>query len=309
MSEPSNSPPNTDNRPNDVIRDQNESRTSKDPRGEASTTPPPLPVIPRVLEIATPQEDNFRDIAQAVVYQVLKKVTVNGMSAQFSGGSFDFPLAKPSASEEFYKQNFVPVLTTPPPPQSPVVQPQTNTNSSPLVPNTTNIRSEAEAARVDEYNREGVHTGLGPAYKTGGHDIVDDNKKPLVRVDQYGHTVPVEDSKKHKHHEDKSEGEKKRDESSHIADRANPSYYGKGHVRVLLTRADHADKIVATMDIASSAIVKNSDNDDDDDDDDELPDGSDYYFGGFGTKFYCWKDGVVGIIELAANGKFKPLDT
>jgi hypothetical protein len=311
MSEPLNSPPNTDTRPKDIVRDQSESRASNDPRGEASTVPPPLPTTLQVLELSTPQEDNFRDIAQAVVYQVLKKVTVNGMPAQFSGDSFDFQLEKTSASEEWYKQNIVPALTLPPiplpPPQFSVNELQTNPNSSPLVPRAENIKTDTDAAKVAEYNREGVHIGLGPAYKTGGSDIVDDDKKPLVRVNQQGDTVPVDDYKKHKRHEDKSEGGKKRDESNHIADRANPSYFGKSHVRVLLTRADHADKIVANIDIASSVVVENSENLDDDDD--ILPAESNYYFGGFGTKFYCWKDGVVGEIELAAHGKFRPLTT
>ena len=290
MSEPVPPPPvpaNTDTRPVDVIRNQTEGRTSKDPRGESAAQPPPMPDVRAgsTVSLSRASESLIQDAVQASLTQALRNVTINGTSAQVTNNRIDFVLPMPSASEQFAQQN--------------AYAPPNNREARDLA---VQQKAEYDAQHPEPRTLMGSTTGLG-THSTKG--------EPAIRhhVDQYGNMVKTEDKplKKDQHHDKDSEGVQYINEKRNIHDKLNPSNFGKGHIRVLLTRADHGQKVVVNMDIASGAIVENSA--DEDDTNDVLPDDNEYYFGGFGTKFYCWKEGVLGTIEFGANGMFKPLDT
>jgi len=290
LNTPPHAPANTDTRPMDVIRNQTEGRTSKDPRGEAASQPPPMPDVrpaSTVMTAPSSQEGMIRDMVQSVISQTLRNVTVDGNPVQVSMNGLAVTTAKASASEQWASQNLT---------QAQYDKLDNRDKRDYAIAK----KAEHDRANPPERSVMGSVTGLG-SHKLKG--------EPLTRqhVDQHGNMVKTEDKplQKDQHHEKDSNATRLINEKRNIQDKLNPSNFGKGHVRVLLTRADHGQKIVVNMDIASGVKVEKSDNEDDEDD--VLPQSNEYYFGGFGTKFYCWKKGKLGFIDLAANGKFEEL--
>lgn len=272
-----NAPANEDPRPNNLTQDATQARQFKDPKGEAANQPPPMPRVNVGITPPTSQETMIRDVAQSVVVDILKKVTISGVPAQVNGGNIEFTLPKPSATEQWSKQNevkYTPAYTSNDQ-YGTVFHPAVGTPSGPEVQHAvraTDHKKGNEQIKVSNLNRDHRH-------------------------------MPGEPLSHNKHHDAGNLQTNYINERRNTLDRVNHGQFGKGHARVLLTRADSKQKIVVDVDIAAGAVVPNGG--DDDDTNDTLPDVDSYYFGGFGTKFYCWKAGKLGTVTFGAAGPFK----
>ena len=281
-------PSNSDTRPPDIIREQSEKTASKDPvsatgvdlpkeAGPPQTTPPPFPdfQIPTAIQIpVNTTESAIYETAKAAVMDIFKNVTINGESPSSSGMGFNFSIqSAESAGEAFVRMNAQAVnelaktvILPPDPIQQQSSSPQASSSPAESKPfdrtpqggshlpesnkadgSVLNQTAETSRAEGTHAMPGGVHSGGGKG--EGGGET--DGKEMMSKGRLHG-----ESRLEHKERQETLKNLKDDPQAVGAIASGDTSYFYKGMIPILFTRADDQRDIIAYIEPINTKVVR-----------------------------------------------------